>query len=94
MRGEGEWWREEGTKEGTFDIDEATVKACSLKLMQMDEKVYEIEGMDVRVVSGDVKFGTTSLLLSPTLLGNYGYSQADKFKVSRLKKWKIGLEKK
>ena len=69
------------------------MKNYLLKLMQMDEKFYKIEGMDTRAVSGNVKFGTTGLRLSPTLLGNYGFSQGDEFKVSCLEEGMIVLEK-
>lgn len=77
-----------------FDIDKVTLKNYLLKLMQMDEKFYKIEGMESRAISGNVKFGTTGLRLSPTLLANYGFSQGDVFKVSCLEGGKIVLEKK
>jgi len=77
-----------------FDIDKVVLKNYLLKLMQMDEKFYKIEGMETRAVSGNVKFGTTGLRLSPTLLTNYGFSQGDEFKVSCLEEGKIVLEKK
>lgn len=77
-----------------FDIDKVTLKNYLLKLMQMDEKFYKIEGMETRAVSGNVKFGTTGLRLSPTLLTNYGFSQGDEFKVTCLEEGKIVLEKK
>ncbi len=77
-----------------FGIDEVTVKAHFLKLMQMDEKFYSIEGMGDRAVSGNVKFGTMGLRLSPTLMGNYGFTVGDEFKVSCLEVGKIVLEKK
>jgi len=77
-----------------FDIDKVTLKNYLLKLMQMDEKFYKIEGMEPRAVSGNVKFGTTGLRLSPTLLTNYGFSQGDEFKVSSLEEGRIVLEKK
>ena len=77
-----------------FEIDKVTLKAHLLKLMQMDEKFYKIEGMETRAVSGNAKFGTTGLRLSPTLLINYGFSQGDEFKVSCLEEGKIVLEKK
>jgi hypothetical protein len=77
-----------------FDIDKVTLKNYLLKLMQMDEKFYKIDGMETRAVSGNVKFGTTGLRLSPTLLTNYGFSQSDEFKVSFLDEGKIVLEKK
>jgi hypothetical protein len=77
-----------------FDIDKVVLKNYLLKLMQMDEKFYKIEGMETRAVSGNVKFGTTGLRLSPTLLANYGFSQGDEFKVSCLEEGKIVLEKK
>ena len=64
------------------------------KLMQMDETFYSIEGMGDRAVSGNVKFGTMGLRLSPTLLFDYGFSQGDEFKVSCLEEGKIVLEKK
>jgi hypothetical protein len=79
---------------GAFDIDKTTLKAHLLKLIQMDEKFYKIEGMEARAVSGNAKFGTTGLRLSPTLLNNYGFSQGDEFKVSCLEEGKIVLEKK
>lgn len=77
-----------------FDIDKVALKSYLLKLMQMDEKFYKIEGMETRAVSGNVKFGTTGLRLSPTLLTNYGFSQGDEFKVSSLEEGRIVLEKK
>lgn len=77
-----------------FDIDKVILKNYLLKLMQMDEKFYKIEGMETRAVSGTVKFGTTGLRLSPTLLTNYGFNQGDEFKVSCLEEGKIVLEKK
>ena len=70
------------------------MKAHLLKLMQMDEKFYKIEGMDTRAVSGNAKFSGTGLRLSPALLTNYGFSQGDEFKVSCLEEGKIVLEKK
>lgn len=77
-----------------FGIEKVTLKSYLLKLMQMDEKFYKIEGMDTRAVSGNAKFGTTGLRLSPTLLSNYGFSQGDEFKVSCFEEGKIVLEKK
>ncbi len=77
-----------------FDIKKANLKAHLLKLMQMDEKFYKIEGMDARVAAGSVKFSKNGLRLSPTLLANYGFSQGDEFKVSCLEEGKIVLEKK
>ena len=79
---------------GALGVEKGTLKAHLLKLMQMDEKFYKIEGMDARAVSGNAKFGTTGLRLSPTLLANYGFSQGDEFKVSCLEEGKIVLEKK
>ena len=79
---------------GAFEIDKVTLKAHLLKLMQMDEKFYKIEGMDTRAVSGNAKFSGTGLRLSPALLTNYGFSQGDEFKVSCLEEGKIVLEKK
>ena len=79
---------------GALGIEKGTLKAHLLKLMQMDEKFYKIEGMDARAVSGNAKFGTTGLRLSPTLLANYGFSQGDEFKVSCWEEGKIVLEKK
>ena len=79
---------------GALGIEKGTLKAHLLKLMQMDEKFYKIEGMDARVASGSVKFSGTGLRLSPTLLANYGFSQGDEFKVSCLEEGKIVLEKK
>lgn len=78
----------------TFEIDKVTLKAHLLKLMQMDEKFYKIEGMGDRAVSGNAKFGTTGLRLSPTLMGNYGFEIGDEFKVSSLEEGRIVLEKK
>jgi hypothetical protein len=77
-----------------FGIDKVALKNYLLKLMQMDEKFYKIEGMETRAVSGNVKFGTTGLRLPPTLLTNYGFSQGDEFKVTCLEEGKIVLEKK
>ena len=75
-------------------INKNNLKAHLLKLMQMDDKYYKIEGMDTRTVSGNVKFSGTGLRLSPTLLANYGFQQGDEFKVSCLEEGKIVLEKK
>ncbi|MHC1790242.1 ArsR family transcriptional regulator [Solidesulfovibrio sp.] len=77
-----------------FGINKTTLKAYLLKLMQMDEKFYKIEGMGDRAVSGNVKFGTMGVRLSPTLLGNFGFTVGDEFKVSCLEEGKIVLEKK
>jgi len=77
-----------------FDIKKANLKAHLLKLMQMDQKFYKIEGMDARVASGSVKLSKNGLRLSPTLLANYGFKQGDEFKVSCLEEGKIVLEKK
>ena len=77
-----------------FGINKTTLKAHLLKLMQMDEKFYAIEGMGDRAVSGNVKFGTMGVRLSPTLMGNYGFAVGDEFKVSCLEEGKIVLEKK
>ena len=77
-----------------FDIDKVTLKNHLLKLMQMDEKFYKIEGMEARAVSGNAKFSKNGLRLSPTLLTNYGFKQGDEFKVSCLEEGKIVLEKK
>lgn len=77
-----------------FGINKNNLKAHLLKLMQMDDKYYKIEGMDARAVSGNVKFSGTGLRLSPTLLANYGFKQGDEFKVSCLEEGKIVLEKK
>lgn len=76
-----------------FGVNKTTLKAYLLKLMQMDEKFYKIEGMDTRTVSGNAKFTGTGLRLSPTLLGNYGFKLGDEFKVSCLEEGKIVLEK-
>jgi hypothetical protein len=78
---------------GALGIEKGTLKAHLLKLMQMDEKFYKIEGMDTRVAAGSVKFSKNGLRLSPTLLANYGFSQGDEFKVSCLEEGKIILEK-
>jgi len=78
----------------SFGIDKVTLKNHLLKLMQMDEKFYKIEGMETRAVSGNVKFSTTGLRLSPTLLSNYGFTLGDEFKVSCLEEGKIVLEQK
>lgn len=69
-----------------FSIDKVTSKNHLLKLIQVDEKLFKIEGMEARAVSGNAKFGTIGLRLSPTLLSNYGFSQGqgDKFKISCL----------
>lgn len=75
-------------------INKNNLKAHLLKLMQMDQKFYKIEGMDTRTVSGNVKFSGTGVRLSPTLLSNYGFKQGDEFKVSCLEEGKIVLEKK
>ena len=77
-----------------FGIKKTNLKAHLLKLMQMDQQFYKIEGMEERAVSGNVKFSGTGLRLSPTLLANYGFSQGDEFKVSCLEEGKIVLEKK
>jgi len=77
-----------------FDIPKTTLKNHLTKLMTLDEKFYKIGGMDARVASGSVKFSSTGLRLSPTLLANYGFSQGDEFKVSCLEEGKIVLEKK
>ena len=77
-----------------FDIPKTTLKNHLTKLMTLDEKFYKIEGMDARVASGNVKFSSTGLRLSPTLLANYGFKQGDEFKVSCLEEGKIVLEKK
>jgi len=75
-------------------INKNNLKAHLLKLMQMDQKFYKIEGMDTRTVSGNVKFSGTGLRLSPTLLANYGFNLGDEFKVACLEEGKIVLEKK
>ena len=77
-----------------FGIDKVTLKNHLLKLMQMDEKFYKIEGMGDRAVSGNVKFSKNGLRLSPSLMGNYGFEFGDEFKVSCLEEGKIVLEKK
>ena len=77
-----------------FDIDKVALKSYLLKLMQMDEKFYKIEGMETRAVSGNVKIGTMGHRLSPTLMGNYGFEIGDQFKVSSLEEGRIVLEKK
>ena len=77
-----------------FDIPKTTLKNHLTKLMTLDEKFYKIEGMDARVASGSVKFSSTGLRLSPTLLANYGFKQGEEFKVSCLEEGKIVLEKK
>ena len=76
-----------------FGIKKTNLKAHLLKLMQMDEKFYKIEGMEDRTVSGNAKLSKTGIHLSPTLLANYGFSQGDEFKVSCLEEGKIVLEK-
>ena len=77
-----------------FGIKKNNLKTHLLKLMQMDEKFYKIEGMEERAVSGAAKFSKNGLRLSPTLLANYGFSQGDEFKVSCMEEGKIVLEKK
>ncbi|MYL83453.1 ArsR family transcriptional regulator [Desulfovibrio aerotolerans] len=77
-----------------FEIDKVTLKNHLLKLMQMDEKFYKIEGMEARAVSGNAKFSKNGLRLSPTLLSNYGFTLGDEFKVSSLEEGKILLEQK
>ena len=77
-----------------FGIDKVTLKNHLLKLMQMDEKFYKIEGMETRAVSGNAKFSKNGLRLSPTLLSNYGFTLGDEFKVSSLEEGKIVLEQK
>ena len=78
----------------SFGIDKVTLKNHLLKLMQMDEKFYKIEGMEDRTVSGNAKFSKNGLRLSPTLMGNYGFEIGDEFKVSSLEEGRIVLEKK
>jgi len=77
-----------------FGINKTTLKAHLLKLMQMDEKFYKIEGMEDRAVSGNAKLGNNGLRLSPTLMGNYGFTVGGEFKVTCLEEGKIVLEKK
>ncbi|MYL84531.1 ArsR family transcriptional regulator [Desulfovibrio aerotolerans] len=77
-----------------FGIKKTNLKAHLLKLMQMDEKFYRIEGMEDRAASGNVKFSKNGLRLSPTLMGNYGFEFGDEFKVSSLEDRKIVLEQK
>ena len=77
-----------------FEINKTNLKAHLLKLMQMDEKFYKIEGMEDRAVSGNARFSGAGLRLSPTLLANYGFRQGDEFKVTCLEEGKIVLEKK
>jgi len=77
-----------------FDIKKTNLKAHLLKLMQMDQKFYKIEGMDARVASGSVKLSKNGLRLSSTLLASYGFKQGDEFKISCLEAGKIVLEKK
>ena len=77
-----------------FGIKKTNLKAHLLKLMQMDEKFYRIEGMEDRTVSGNAKFSKNGLRLSPTLLSNYGFTLGDEFKVSCLEEGKIVLEQK
>ena len=87
-----------GVRRGSFDdyfgINKTTLKAHLLKLMQMDEKFYKIEGMETRAVSGNAKFSKNGLRLSPSVLSNYGFTLGDEFKVSSLEEGKILLEQK
>ncbi|MFU2207783.1 ArsR family transcriptional regulator [Solidesulfovibrio sp. C21] len=78
----------------TFGINKTTLKAHLLKLMQMDEKFYSIEGMGDRAVSGNVKYAAAGVRLSPTMLKNYGFTVGDEFKISCMEEGKIVLEKK
>jgi hypothetical protein len=78
----------------TFGIKKNNLKAHLLKLMQMDEKFYKIEGIADRTASDIAKFSKNGLRLSSTLLANYGFSQGDEFKVSCMEAGKIVLEKK
>ena len=87
-------WKMRGRGGAGWGGEKGTRKTHVLKLMQMDDKFYKIEGMETRAVSGNVKFGTTGLRQSPTLLTNYGFSQGDEFKVSCMEEGEIVLEKK
>lgn len=49
--------------------------------------------MEGRVVSSTLKFQKTGLLLSSTLLKNYGFSKGDEFRFTVTEKGKIVLEK-
>lgn len=75
-------------------MDKVALKQQTLKLLQIDEKFYKIEGMEDRTVSGVAKFSKNGLRLSPTLMSNYGFTVGDKFKVSCLEEGEIVLEKK
>lgn len=77
-----------------FGINKNTLKAHLMKLMQMDEKFYKIEGMEGRSFSGSLKFSKTGLRLSETLLKNYGFKIGDIFNFSFTDEGKIILEKK
>lgn len=77
-----------------FDINKNTLKTHVMKLMQIDEKFYKIEGMEGRSVSGSLKFSKTGLRLSETLLKNYGFKTGDIFEFSCTDDGKIILEKK
>jgi len=76
-----------------FGINKNTLKAHLMKLMQLDEKFYKIDGMEGRSVSGNIKFSKTGLRLSETLLTNYGFKAGDTFKFSCTDDGKIILEK-
>lgn len=76
-----------------FGINKTNLKAHLLKLIQMDEKFYKIEGMDERCVSGNVKYAAAGVRLSPTMLKNFGFSQGDEFRVLCPEGGRIVLEK-
>ena len=76
-----------------FGINKNTLKAHLMKLMQMDEQFYKIEGMEGRSVSGSIKLSKTGLRMSETLLKNYGFKAGDIFKFSCTDDGKITLEK-
>lgn len=76
-----------------FGVKKPILKSYLLKLMNMDRKFYTIEGLEERVVTGNLKFTKLGLRLSPSMLMSYDFQIGDEFRFSKSENGKIVLEK-
>ena len=65
-----------------FEIKKPMLKNYLSKLMMIDKKFYEIEGLSSRAVSSNLTVNKLGLRIGASLLSSYGVSVGDEFKFS------------
>ena len=64
----------------TFGVKKPMLKSFLAKLMMIDKKFYEINGLESRAVSSSPKVTKYGLKISLSLLESYGFKLGDTFK--------------